>query len=119
MGSLLSSQKTWVGLGAGLVLPKLFPVVGHLTREVAKGAVKAYLAVRDSVKSSIHEAGEQWNDLVEEVRSERKAEDVGFAAAMAGAQAGTTEGKEHAGGERLHSEAAEHHEKHGGLEADL
>src|SRR5262245_54109157 len=71
--SLLFSEKTLIGVGVGLVLPKALPIVGGLTRGVAKGAVRTYFKVAGGVSSVVHETGDRWHDLVEEVQSERAA----------------------------------------------
>ncbi len=63
-----------VGVGAVLAAPLLVPAVGSVARPIAKGAVKGYLALAEGAKELLAEAGEQWSDLVAEVRAEQSAE---------------------------------------------
>ncbi len=60
-----------VGVGAVLAAPLVLPAVGSVARPIAKGAVKGYLALADGAKEFLAEAGEQWSDLVAEVRAEQ------------------------------------------------
>ncbi len=62
-----------VGVGAVLAAPLLVPAVGSVARPLAKGAVKGYLALAESAKELLAEAGEQWSDLVAEVKAEQAA----------------------------------------------
>ncbi len=74
--SLLSNafRLTWpnilVGVGVALAAPVILPAVGFVVRPLAKGMVKAGLAVKDMVVSVAAEAGEQISDLVAEARAE-------------------------------------------------
>ncbi len=78
--SLLSNafRLTWpnilVGVGVALAAPVLLPAVGFVVRPLAKGVVKAGLAVKDMAVSVAAEAGEQISDLVAEAQAEHYGE---------------------------------------------
>jgi hypothetical protein len=59
-----------IGVGAAIVAPTLLPAIGSSLRPLAKAVVKGGVMVYDSLKESVAEAGEQFNDLVAEARSE-------------------------------------------------
>ncbi len=59
-----------VGIGAALLAPVVAPALGSVAKPLAKGAVKGYLAIADRAKEVLAETGEQWSDLVAEVRAE-------------------------------------------------
>jgi hypothetical protein len=52
----------------------ILPSVGFVARPLAKGVVKAGLAVKDMVVSVAAEAGEQISDLVAEAKAEHYGE---------------------------------------------
>jgi hypothetical protein len=71
-----------VGLGAVLLAPIVVPALSSGLRPLAKTLVKGGLVVADKVYEVVAEAGEQFNDMVAEARSE-----MGAAATEAGAAA--------------------------------
>ncbi len=56
-----------IGVGAVILIPKLFPSVGRALRPVAKEAIKAGIAVYDRTVATVTEAT---GDLVAEARAE-------------------------------------------------
>ncbi len=56
-----------IGVGALILIPKLFPSVGRALRPVAKEAIKAGMAVYDRTVATVTEAT---GDLVAEARAE-------------------------------------------------
>lgn len=56
-----------IGIGAVILIPKLFPSVGRALRPVAKEAIKAGIAVYDRTVATVTEAT---GDLVAEARAE-------------------------------------------------
>ena len=62
-----------VGIGVAVAAPVLLPAIGAVIRPVAKGLIKGGLALADSLQEVIAEGGEQWSDLVAEVKAERTA----------------------------------------------
>ncbi len=56
-----------IGVGALILIPKLFPSVGRALRPVAKEAIKAGIAVYDRTVATVTEAT---GDLVAEARAE-------------------------------------------------
>ncbi len=56
-----------IGVGAVILIPKLFPSVGRALRPVAKEAIKAGIAVYDRTVATVSEAT---GDLVAEARAE-------------------------------------------------
>lgn len=59
-----------VGVGVALVAPTVLPAVGEALRPLAKSLIKGGVMLYDTAKEAIAEAGEQVNDMVEEVRAE-------------------------------------------------
>jgi Protein of unknown function (DUF5132) len=59
-----------IGVGAAIVAPTVIPALATGLRPLAKALVKGGVTLYDSVKETVAEAGEQFNDLVAEVRSE-------------------------------------------------
>lgn len=72
-----------IGVGVALAAPILLPAVVTGVRPLAKVVIKGYLAVADTVKEVVAEAGEQLSDLVAEAKAEYAA---GAAAAAATAE---------------------------------
>lgn len=62
-----------LGVGAVLAAPVIIPAAMGGIRPLIKTAVKGYVYVSDSLRESLAEAGEQFTDLVEEVRAEARA----------------------------------------------
>lgn len=60
-----------VGVGAAIVAPMVVPAIASVGRPLAKSALKGCLAIADQTRELLAEFGEQWGDLVAEVRSER------------------------------------------------
>jgi Protein of unknown function (DUF5132) len=62
-------------VGAGLVIavPIVYPMVRGVLRPAAKGAIKGYLALQDTVTEWAAEGGEQFSDLVAEAKAEYRA----------------------------------------------
>ncbi len=79
-----------IGVGVALAAPILLPAAASGFRPLAKTVVKEYLAVAESVKEVVAEAGEQLSDLVAEAQAERAA---GAAAATATTVSATPEEK--------------------------
>lgn len=63
-----------VGLGIAMVAPSVIPAVASGLRPLAKALVRGGLVLYDAAKEGVAEAGEQFNDLVEETRAEMKQE---------------------------------------------
>lgn len=61
-----------LGVGAVLAAPVVVPAVMGGIRPLVKTAVKGYVYVSDTLRESMAEAGEQFTDLVEEVRAEAR-----------------------------------------------
>jgi len=59
-----------IGVGAVLLAPVIVPAVAGGLRPVVKTLVKGGIMVTDKVNSLVAEAGEQFDDLIAEVRSE-------------------------------------------------
>ncbi len=59
-----------VGIGAVLLAPVLVPALANGLRPLAKTLVKGGLMVTDKIYEAVAEAGEQFNDMVAEARSE-------------------------------------------------
>jgi len=59
-----------VGVGAAVAAPMVIPAIAAVGRPLAKGALKGILAVTDRATELFAEVGEQWSDLVAEVRAE-------------------------------------------------
>jgi hypothetical protein len=59
-----------IGVGAAIVAPTVIPALATSLRPLAKALIKGGVNLYDSVKETVAEAGEQFNDLVAEVRSE-------------------------------------------------
>jgi hypothetical protein len=78
---ILSGWGTTILIGAGVVLavPILFPAAGVALRPVAKTLIEGGLALVDSLQEAIAEGGEQFGDLVAEVKAERAAAANGVA----------------------------------------
>lgn len=75
VGAALIESELIPGLviGAGAVLlGMMFPQVRHVVRPVLKTAVRAGMAVADRAREVVAEAGEQVQDVVAEVQSERE-----------------------------------------------
>jgi hypothetical protein len=71
--------KSWfsssiLAVGAILVAPTVIPALGSALRPIAKALVKNGIAVYDSAKELIAEAGEELNDMVAEARAEMEQE---------------------------------------------
>ena len=62
-----------IGVGVALAAPALLPAVGTVIRPVAKGLIKGGLYIADSLQEMIAEGGEQFSDLIAEVKAERSA----------------------------------------------
>jgi hypothetical protein len=71
-----------LGIGAIILIPKLFPAAGRALRPIAKGAIKTGISVYENVFASVVEAT---GDLVAEARSELEAEALQAQAAKASA----------------------------------
>ncbi|WHZ27642.1 MAG: hypothetical protein OJF51_002439 [Nitrospira sp.] len=63
-----------VGLGIAMVAPTVIPAVASGLRPLAKALVRGGLVLYDAAKEGVAEAGEQFNDLVEETRAEMNQE---------------------------------------------
>jgi hypothetical protein len=59
-----------VGVGMAVAAPAVVPMLTAAGRPIAKGAIRGFLAVSDYVQEFFSEVGEQWSDLLAEVRSE-------------------------------------------------
>jgi len=71
-GISVSIPTVLVGVGVALAAPILLPVTAGGLRPLAKTLVKGYLAVMDSAKEVMAEAGERFSDIVAEAEAERK-----------------------------------------------
>ena len=60
-----------LGVGVALVAPVLLPAAATGARPLAKALIRGGLAVADTVREAVAEAGEQLSDLVAEVQAER------------------------------------------------
>ena len=60
-------------LGVALAAPLVLPAVAALSRPLAKGLIKGYLALTDTVKEYAAEAGETISDLMAEAKAEHAA----------------------------------------------
>jgi hypothetical protein len=59
-----------VGLGAGVALSLLLPVVGAVVRPVAKLAIQGSLVVAETLQELAAQGGERVSDLVAEAQAE-------------------------------------------------
>jgi hypothetical protein len=66
-----SGKGILIGAGIALATPIILPVVGAIARPLAKGMIRAYFSLADSVRETVAEAGERIGDLVEEAKAER------------------------------------------------
>jgi Protein of unknown function (DUF5132) len=64
---------------AAMLMPNLLPRLGSGLRPLVKGAVRAGYGVADRARETIAEAGEQFQDIVAEVKSEQHATTGGSA----------------------------------------
>jgi Protein of unknown function (DUF5132) len=62
---------------AAMLMPNLLPRLGSGLRPLVKGAVRAGYGVADRARETIAEAGEQFQDIVAEVKSEQHATTAG------------------------------------------
>jgi hypothetical protein len=76
-----------VGIGVALAIPTVLPALASGLRPLAKAVIKGGVLVYDAAKEAVAEAGEQFNDLVAEARTELA--ESGKAEAAAGTGAGT------------------------------
>lgn len=60
-----------IGVGA-MLAPKFFPKLGTALRPMVKGAVRAGYALVDKTRELAAETGEQFQDIVAEVKSEQQ-----------------------------------------------
>ncbi len=60
-----------IGIGALLLVPRLFPAVGRVFRPIAKGAIKTGISIYDQTVATVSEAT---GDLVAEARAELESE---------------------------------------------
>jgi hypothetical protein len=60
-----------LGVGVALAAPILLPAAAAGARPLAKALIKGGLAVAETVREVVAEAGEQLSDLVAEVQTER------------------------------------------------
>lgn len=70
----LWARSAIITVGAALLVPLVLPVLTRGMRPLAKGVVKGGLLLTDKAKEVIAEAGEQWSDLVAEVRADINAQ---------------------------------------------
>jgi hypothetical protein len=83
-----------VGIGVALAAPTVLPALASGLRPLAKAVIKGGVLVYDAAKEAVAEAGEQFNDLVAEARTELA--ESGKAEAAAATGAGTeTQKKSH------------------------
>jgi len=82
-----------LGVGVALAAPILLPAAATGARPLAKAVIKGYLALADTVKEVVAEAGEQLSDLVAEAQAEH--------ASGAAAQAATSEQPPETGHSRI------------------
>lgn len=61
-----------IGIGA-MLAPKVFPKLGNSIRPLVKGIVRAGYSVVDKSREMAAEAGEQFQDIVAEVKAESEA----------------------------------------------
>jgi hypothetical protein len=64
---------------AAMLMPNLLPRIGSGLRPLVKGAVRAGYGVADRARETIAEAGEQFQDIMAEVKSEQHATAPGTA----------------------------------------
>jgi hypothetical protein len=76
-----------LGVGAILLAPTLFPVLGRVVRPVAKGVIKTGMALYRETYSTVAEAT---GDLVAEARAELDAESQHVAEPKGGRKPATT-----------------------------
>ncbi len=63
-------------LGVAAVLaPNLFPKIGRAIRPLVKGAVRAAYAMAEKTRETVAEAGEHFQDIVAEVKSESNSDE--------------------------------------------
>ncbi len=60
-----------IGIGALLLVPRVFPAVGRAVRPIAKGVIKTGMSIYDQTVAAVTEAT---GDLVAEARAELESE---------------------------------------------
>jgi hypothetical protein len=76
-----------LGVGAILLAPTLFPVIGRIVRPVAKGVIKTGMALYRETYATVAEAT---GDIIAEARSELDAESQHAVEPKAGRKAAVT-----------------------------
>jgi hypothetical protein len=63
---------TLIVLGAAVLAPVLIPAAGGVVRPLVKTVVRGGMYVGDKIYEVASEAGEQFSDMVAEIRSEKE-----------------------------------------------
>ncbi len=79
-----------IGIGAAILAPVVLPILASIAKPVAKAAVKGGIMLYEKGKEVVAEAGEVFEDIVAEAKSELAEEQLaaagGAAAAVGGAE---------------------------------
>jgi hypothetical protein len=81
-----STATVLAGIGVALVAPTVLPSLASGLRPLSKAVIKGGVVVYDAVKEALAEAGEQFNDLVAEARTELAEAAKAESASAAGAE---------------------------------
>ncbi len=81
-----------IGIGAAVLAPVILPILASIAKPVAKAAVKGGIMLYEKGKEVAAEAGEMFEDIVAEAKSEL-AEEQQLAAAGAAAAAAAGSGR--------------------------
>lgn len=74
-----------IGIGAAVLAPVVLPILASIAKPVAKAAVKGGIMLYEKGKEAAAEAGEMFEDIVAEAKSELAEEQLAAAGAAAAA----------------------------------
>ena len=76
-----------IGIGAAVLAPVVLPILASIAKPVAKAAVKGGIMMFEKGKEAVAEAGEMFEDIVAEAKSELAEEQLAASAGVASAAA--------------------------------
>jgi len=76
-----------IGIGAAVLAPVVLPILASIAKPVAKAAVKGGIMMYEKGKEAVAEAGEMFEDIVAEAKSELAEEQLAAAEGVAAAAA--------------------------------